>query len=179
MNPKHKEKTGPKWEYSGKASRGAKVGEGNRGNDWPHAPNADQCRKSSPNKKSLTGITEIGYRDENLCLATVLNCFDGSIHGLYRDDNMKAELCEQALENTWLINHADSTIVHSNRESPFTNHTFRAALQKHKRRLPLLWQCLNGDLLCHAEEGGTLPNGHRDAKPGRSEDRNVSAYPPL
>ena len=32
-------------------------------------------------------------------LAAVLDCFDGSIQGVRMDNNMRAELCEQALEN--------------------------------------------------------------------------------
>ena len=32
-------------------------------------------------------------------LAAALDCFDGSIQGVRMDNNMRAELCEQALEN--------------------------------------------------------------------------------
>ena len=32
-------------------------------------------------------------------LAAVLDCSDGSIQGVRMDNNMRAELCEQALEN--------------------------------------------------------------------------------
>lgn len=52
-----------------------------------------------PNGKFLTDITEVPCQDGKLYLAAVLDCFDGSIQGSYMDNNMRTELCVQALEN--------------------------------------------------------------------------------
>ena len=52
-----------------------------------------------PNEKFLTDITVVPCQDGKLYLAAVLDCFDGSIQGSYMDNNMRTELCVQALEN--------------------------------------------------------------------------------
>jgi len=49
----------------------------------------------------LTDITEIACSDGKLYLAAVMDCFDGSIQGFHMDDNMRAQLCVQALENAY------------------------------------------------------------------------------
>lgn len=46
---------------------------------------------------------------------------------------MRAELCEQALENVCRSNNVAGAVIHSSRDSQFTNHTFRAVLERHKR----------------------------------------------
>ena len=86
----------------------------------------------NPNKKFLTDITEIPCSDGKLYLAAVLDCFDGSIQGFHMDDNMKAELCVQALENACRGNCVEGAILHSDRGSQFTSQAFRAALRHHK-----------------------------------------------
>ena len=48
------------------------------------------------------------------------------------DDNMKAELCVQALENACHGNCVEGAILHSDRGSQFTSQAFRAALRHHK-----------------------------------------------
>lgn len=51
------------------------------------------------------------------------------------DGNMRAELCEQALESARLNHRVDGSIVHSDRGSPLTSRTFRTMPQR--RRLTL------------------------------------------
>lgn len=87
---------------------------------------------SKLNTKLLTDITEIPCCGGKLYLAAVLDCFDGSIQGFHMDDNMRAELCEQALKNVCRSNGVAGAIIHSDRGSQFTGHTFRAALACHK-----------------------------------------------
>lgn len=97
-----------------------------------------------PNEKFLTDITEIPCREGKLYLAAVLDCFDGSIQGFQMDDNMRAELCKQALENACRGNHVAGAILHSDRGSQFTSSLFRAALQSHK-----LIQSMSGTGRCY------------------------------
>ena len=97
-----------------------------------------------PNKKFLTDITEIPCSDGKLYLAAVLDCFDGSIQGFHMDDNMRAELCVQALENACRGNGVEGAILHSDRGSQFTSQAFRAALHRHK-----LVQSMSGTGRCY------------------------------
>ena len=48
-------------------------------------------------------------------LAAVLDCFDGSIQGSYMDNNMRTELCVQALENACRNTDIEGAILHSDR----------------------------------------------------------------
>lgn len=97
-----------------------------------------------PNEKFLTDITEIPCRDGKLYLAAILDCFDGSIQGFHMDDNRKAELSVQALENACRNTDVEGAILHSDRGSQFTSHMFRAALQRHK-----LIQSMSGTGRCY------------------------------
>lgn len=87
---------------------------------------------AKPNEKWLTDITEIPCSDGKLYLAAVLDCFDGSIQGFHLDDNMRAELCVQALENACRNAKTEGLILHSDRGSQFTSQQFRKALRHHK-----------------------------------------------
>ena len=48
------------------------------------------------------------------------------------DDNMKAELCVQALENACRGINTEGLILHSDRGSQFTSQLFRKALRRYK-----------------------------------------------
>ena len=85
-----------------------------------------------PNEKFLTDITEIPCQDGKLYLAAVLDCFDGSIQGSYMDNNMRTELCVQALENACRNTDIEGAILHSDRGSQFTSQVFLTALRRHK-----------------------------------------------
>ena len=65
-------------------------------------------------------------------LAAVLDCFDGSIQGSYMDNNMRTELCVQALENASRNTDIEGAILHSDRGSQFTSQVFLTALRRHK-----------------------------------------------
>lgn len=99
---------------------------------------------AKPNQKFLTDITEIPCSDGKLYLAAVLDCFDGSIQGFHMDDNMKAELCVQALENACRGVKTEGAILHSDRGCQFTSLLFRQALQRHK-----LVQSMSGAGRCY------------------------------
>lgn len=87
---------------------------------------------TKPSKKFLTDITEIPCSDGKLYLAAVLDCFDGSIQGFHMDDNMRADLCVQALENACRGINTEGLILHSDRGSQFTCQLFRKALRRYK-----------------------------------------------
>ena len=97
-----------------------------------------------PNQKFLTDVTEIACADGKLYLAAVLDCFDGSIQGFHMADNMRAELCVQALENACRGRKMVGTILHSDRGSQFTSREFRAALCRHQ-----LVQSMSGTGRCY------------------------------
>ena len=85
---------------------------------------------TAANKKWLSDITEVACLDGKLYLSTVLDCFNGEIVGIAMDNNMRKELCIQALENACKARNARGMIFHSDRGSPFTSHAFRERLAK-------------------------------------------------
>ena len=77
-------------------------------------------------------------------LAAVLDCFDGSIQGVRMDNNMRAELCEQALENACRNTNRQS-MFHKGRFLTQWPKTFLAVLKC--ERVPLQ----HYDFLCTAQ----------------------------
>ena len=77
-------------------------------------------------------------------LAVVLDCFDGSIQGVRMDNNMRAELCEQALENACRNTNRQS-MFHKGRFLTQWPKTFLAVLKC--ERVPLQ----HYDSLCTAQ----------------------------
>ena len=97
-----------------------------------------------PNEKFLTDITVVPCQDGKLYLAAMLDCFDGSIQGSYMDNNMRTELCVQALENACRNTDIEGAILHSDRGSQFTSQVFLTALRRHK-----LIQSMSGTGRCY------------------------------
>jgi len=81
-----------------------------------------------PNTKWLTDISEVPTADGKLYISPVLDCFDGAIVGLSMSDNMRAELCVSAFEQACSQHSAYGMILHSDRGSQYTSHTFREKL---------------------------------------------------
>ena len=77
-------------------------------------------------------------------LAAVLDCFDGSIQGVHMDNNMRAELCEQALENACRNTNRQS-MFHKGRFLTQWPKTFLAVLKC--ERVPLQ----HYDFICTAQ----------------------------
>jgi transposase InsO family protein len=93
----------------------------------------------TPNAKWLSDITEIQGKDGKLYVAGVLDCYDGVIVGLSMDNNMKTELCINAM-NIALHRYLFPTkakgeeinlISHSDRGSQYTSKIYRRLLDKH------------------------------------------------
>jgi len=93
----------------------------------------------APNQKWLSDITEIEAKDGKLYIAGVLDCCDGVLVGLSMADNMKAELCMNALEIaiTRYVKPVSAKskklgiIAHSDRGSQYTSNKYRRLLAKH------------------------------------------------
>lgn len=84
-----------------------------------------------PGEKLLSDISEVQCSDGKLYVAPVLDCFDGAIIGLAMDDNMRADLCINSLENAGSRYKIKDFIFHSDRGSQFTSVKFRATLNKY------------------------------------------------
>ena len=52
-----------------------------------------------PCEKCVTDITEIKAENGKLYVSAIFDCFDVSVLGLAMDDNMRAELCVQTVDN--------------------------------------------------------------------------------
>ncbi len=89
-------------------------------------------------------ITEIPCSDGKLYLEAVLDCFDGSIQGFHMYDNVRAELCVQALENACRGVKREGMILHSDRGSQFTSQLFRQGVRRHK-----ITQSMSGTGRCY------------------------------
>jgi len=93
----------------------------------------------APNKKWLSDITEVEAKDGKLYIAGVLDCCDGAVVGLSMDDNMKAELCMNALDiaiNRYVKpmpvkGEKLNLIAHSDRGSQYTSNKYRNLLARH------------------------------------------------
>ena len=85
----------------------------------------------NPNEKWLMDITEIPCKNGKLYLASVLDCYDGSIRGFKMDTNMKAELCLEAFKLAGRRHGGRGMILNSDRGSQFTSNTFRNSLTQY------------------------------------------------
>ncbi|MDE7399047.1 MAG: IS3 family transposase [Oscillospiraceae bacterium] len=82
-----------------------------------------------PFEKCVTDITEIPAKDGKLYVSAIFDCFDASVLGLSMDDNMRAELCVQTIENA-CGGYPDmrGAVLHSDRGSQYTSEKYRAAI---------------------------------------------------
>ena len=76
-----------------------------------------------------TDITEIPAKDGKLYVSAIFDCFDASVLGLSMDDNMRAELCVQTIENA-CGSYPDmrGAVLHSDRGSQYTSEKYRFAI---------------------------------------------------
>lgn len=86
---------------------------------------------TAPNQKWLTDITEVQCADGKLYVSPILDCFNGEIVGLSMDNNMRKELCIQAFESACKSQRARGMILHSDRGSQYTSHSYRESLTKY------------------------------------------------
>ena len=58
----------------------------------------DFCSEK-PCEKCVTDITELKANNGKLYVSAIFDCFDVSVLGLAMNDNMRAELCVQTVDN--------------------------------------------------------------------------------
>ena len=84
---------------------------------------------TKPNEKWLTDITQVPCSDGKLYIAPILDCFGGEIVSMAMDDNMKKELCIQAVEDAYkLRNPENGVIIHSDAGSQYTSEEYKRTL---------------------------------------------------
>ena len=89
----------------------------------------DFC-SDKPCEKCVTDITEIKSKNGKLYVSAIFDCFDVSVLGLAMDDNMRAELCVQTVDNAVrAYPELSGAILHSDRGSQYTSEVFRQELK--------------------------------------------------
>lgn len=84
----------------------------------------------APFKKVLTDITQVQCFVGKLYISPSLDCFDGSILSLLMRDNMKKELCIDAVKAAaQRYPQIQGAIYHSDRGSQYTSEEFRETLK--------------------------------------------------
>ena len=84
----------------------------------------------APNQKAVTDITEIKASDGKLYISAMFDCFDAFVLGLAIDDNMKAGLSVNTINNAVKMYPEIRGIkCHSDRGSQYTSELYRAALR--------------------------------------------------
>ena len=87
-------------------------------------------RSEKPCEKCVTDITEIKAKNGKLYVSAIFDCFDVSVLGLSMDDNMRAELCVQTVDNAVrAYPELSRAILHSDRGSQYTSELFRQELK--------------------------------------------------
>lgn len=87
---------------------------------------------AEPLKKCVTDITEIKAKDGKLYISAIFDCYDAAVLGLAMDTNMKAVLCERALDNAVHSYPAlREAVIHSDRGTQYTSETYRKAISKY------------------------------------------------
>ena len=89
----------------------------------------DFCSEK-PCEKCVTDITELKAKNGKLYVSAIFDCFDVSVLGLEMDDNMRAELCVQTVDNAVIAYpELSGAILHSDRGSQYTSELFRQELK--------------------------------------------------
>jgi transposase InsO family protein len=84
---------------------------------------------SRPNEKWLTDITQVPCSDGKLYIAPIFDCFGGEIISLAMDNNMKKELCIQAVKDAYKKrNPGNGVIIHSDAGSQYTSDQYKKVL---------------------------------------------------
>jgi len=85
-----------------------------------------------PLTKCVSDITEVATKDGKIYISVIEDCYSNEILGLSMADNMRAELCVNALEAAATAYPGlRGAIVHSDRGSQYTSTDFRAVLAKY------------------------------------------------
>jgi len=84
-----------------------------------------------PNQKAVTDITEIKALDGKLYVSALFDCYDAFVLGLAIDENMKAGLCVDTIDNAVKMHPEIRGIQsHSDRGTQYTSELYRAILKE-------------------------------------------------
>ena len=98
-------------------------------------------KTDKPLDKCVTDITEIKAKDGKLYISAIFDCYDSGVLGLAMDNNMKAPLCTQTLDNACMAYpELRGAIIHSDRGSQYTSEIYRTTIEKYGLR-----QSMNSD----------------------------------
>ena len=85
-----------------------------------------------PCEKCVTDITELKAKDGKMYTSVIFDCFDASVLGLAMADNMRAEICVQAVENAVRAYPSlKGAVLHSDRGSQYTSGKYRKIIGKY------------------------------------------------
>ena len=85
-----------------------------------------------PLEKAVTDISELKGSDGKVYVSAIFDCFDLMPLGLALEDNMRASLCCQTLENAKkFYPEIKGCIIHSDRGSQYTSTEYRTMIQKY------------------------------------------------
>jgi transposase InsO family protein len=83
----------------------------------------------APNQKWLTDITQVQCKDGKLYISPVFDCFGGEIVSLAMENNMKKELCIEAIKAAVKTRKPQNgIIVHSDAGSQYTSDAYKKTL---------------------------------------------------
>ncbi len=88
-----------------------------------------------PNEKAVTDITECKCKDGKIYVSALFDCFDSAILGICIEDNMRAEICSDTIENA-VCRYPElrGAIIHSDRGSQYTSTKYRTTLERYEIR---------------------------------------------
>ena len=88
-------------------------------------------KADKPFSKCVTDITEVKAKNGKLYVSAIFDCYGLTAVGLSMDDNMRAELCAAAVENTAAAYpELCGAVLHSDRGSQYTSASYRAMLNE-------------------------------------------------
>lgn len=93
-----------------------------------------------PNQKAVTDISEVKASDGKLYVSAIFDCYDLLVLGLCIEDNMKAELYVNTINNAVQMHPEIRGIMcHSDRGSQYSSELYRATLNENQIVLEYLY----------------------------------------
>lgn len=84
-----------------------------------------------PNQKAVTDIIEVKVSDGKLYVSAIFDCYDLLVLGLCIEDNMKAELCANTINNAvQMYSKIREVKCYSDCGSQYTSELYRATLNE-------------------------------------------------
>jgi len=90
----------------------------------------DDFTAERPNEKVVTDITEVPAKDGKLYGSAAFDCYDQTCVDLAMGTSMKTDLVLKMVDQM-ITHYGTPLLIHSDRESQYTSHDYRKALQEH------------------------------------------------